>query len=175
MKVIKGLKKVLAISLGSVFFVFAIIMTILLLNINQYGVTQFDDTAFILIKEDILEGKYKKGDLVIVENKRIDKMLVGDEIFVYKVLAGGRVSIDVGIVGELYVKEEEFAFENGAGYSAKYIAGTAKKVYDGLGGYLSIIQSRWGFLFIVLIPSFMIFVHQLYALIIELKYGKYEN
>ena len=49
------------------------------------------------------------------------------------------------------------------------------KQYDKIGGYLSIIESKWGFLFIVLIPVFLIFIFEVYSLIIEIKYGAEED
>ena len=43
-------------------------------------------------------AKYKKGDLVIVKNKKISRINVGDEIFTYKLETGGEVSINVGVM-----------------------------------------------------------------------------
>ena len=53
----------------------------------------------------------------------------------------------------------------------EFVIGIANSKMDGIGTYLSIIESKWGFLFIVLVPSFLIFVYQIYALIIEIKFG----
>ena len=36
-------------------------------------------------------------------------------------------------------------------------------------------ESKWGFLFIVLVPCFLIFIYEVYALIIEIKYGAEEE
>jgi hypothetical protein len=61
-------------------------MTLLLLNYNEYGVTQFDNTSLILIKDEISSANYKKGDLVIVEGKKISNINIGDELFIYHVI-----------------------------------------------------------------------------------------
>ena len=61
--------------------------------------------------------------------------------------------------------------ENGSVYDIKFIAGTPTKVYSGIGNFLSVVESRMGFLFIILVPSFLIFVYEIYALVIEFKYG----
>ena len=58
----------------------------LLLNRNDYGITQFGTKALIIIDEKISNEKYKEGSLVIVEKKKISELNVGDEIFVYKSL-----------------------------------------------------------------------------------------
>ena len=41
--------------------------------------------------------------------------------------------------------------------------------------WFSLAVSIFGFLFIVLVPSFLIFVYEVYSLIIEIKYGKDEE
>ena len=174
MKALKLIKNIIVGILGVAFFVFALSMTILLLNFNKYGVTQFDDTSLIIIKNKISSEKYVKGDLVLVKQTDITDLKVSDEIFVYKVDKKGAISIDLGTIGEVYPNDDAISFENGATFSMDYVAGKATNVYNTVGGYLSVIESKWGFLFIVLLPSFLIFIYELYALIIEIKYGKDE-
>lgn len=173
MKLLKNIKKVFIGIVAIIFFSFAITMTILLLNYNKYGVTQFDSTSFILINDSITSNNFEKGDLALVESKSINEISVGDEIFVYVVDSeDGSVSIDLGIIGEVHVADSAITFENGSTYSTKFIIGQASKVYSDIGTYLSVVESKWGFLFIVLVPSFLIFVYEFYALVIEIKYGK---
>ena len=82
-EVFKIIKKIVVGLFVSVFFIFAIIMAILLINYNDYGVSQFGNTSLILVKDDT-SANYKKGDLVVVESKRIDKYNKGDELFFSK-------------------------------------------------------------------------------------------
>lgn len=53
-------KKVLLTIVGVLYFAFALCMTILLLNYNKYGITQFGETSLIIIKEDVSFDGYKK-------------------------------------------------------------------------------------------------------------------
>lgn len=172
MKILGFIKKVIIGVLGVAFFGFAIAMTVLLLNYNDYGITQFGNTSLILIKGDITSDNFKKGDLVLVESRKITEIAVDDEIFVYKVASDGSVSIDLGKVGEVHEADEAITYENGSTYSTKFVVGEASKVYNNIGTYLSVIESKWGFLFIVLVPSFLIFIYEFYALVVEIKYGK---
>lgn len=174
-KVLSVIKKIIIGILGVVFFTFVIAMTLLLLNYNKYGVTQFGDTSVILIKSDLSSKNFKKGDLVLVKTIKIDKVKVGDEVFAYKVDSSGSVSIDLGTIGEVHSADNALSFENGSTYSMDYVVGEASKTYNKIGTYLSIIESKWGFLFIILVPSFLIFIYEFYALIVELKYGKDEE
>ena len=174
MKVLKLIKKIIIGILAVIFFGFAIGMTVLLLNVNRYGVSEFGDTSLVIIKERISSENFKKGDLVLVEKQHISTISVGDEIFAYQVDPRGNVRIDLGIVGQVHSEEDAIVYENGATYSMEFVIGKSAKVYEKIGTYLAIILSRWGFLFMILVPSFLIFIYQIYALIVEIKYGEDE-
>lgn len=174
MKVLEAIKKVILTTIGVAYFIFALAMTILLLNFNEFGITQFGNTSLVIINDDIANEKYDRGDLVIVEKKKIEKIQVGDEQFAYRVDAKGIPSIQIGKVGTIYLEENAIAYENGETYSMEYVAGYGTDIHPGWGTFLSIVESQWGFLFIVLVPCFLIFIYELYSLIIEIKYGEDE-
>lgn len=171
-KLTEVIKKIIMGILGLAFYAFAVTMTILLLNFNKYGITEMDNTSLVIIKDEISSDNYKRGDLVFVEAKKVSKINVDEELFVYQIDKSGAVSIDVGIVGEVHVDDDAITFKNGSTYDMQFVIGKADKIYNGIGTFLSIVESTLGFLFIVLVPSFLIFIYQLYALIIEIKYGK---
>ena len=178
MKVVETIKKIILTILGVAFFAFALCMTILLLYFNKYGVTQFGNTSLIIINEEITSEKYVKGDLVTVDKPLFEKIEVGDEIFAYSVDKNHIPHVNVGIVGEKYDKEADnlaISFENGDTFSDEYIIGKATNVRHKIGTFLSIIESQWGFLFIILVPGFLIFIYEIYALIVEIKYGEEEE
>lgn len=174
MKVVEVIKKVFLTTLTVMFFAFAIIMTFLLLNFNDYGVTKVGSTSLVIINDDIASEKYKKGDLVIVEEKRLRNIKVGDELFVYRIDSRGKANIELGNVGQVHEDSEAISFENGDNYSYEFIIGIAQNKYSGIGTFLSIVESKWGFLFAILVPSFLFFIYQVYALIVEIKYGDQE-
>lgn len=175
MKVLKFIKDAILFVLLSVFFVFALTMTILLLNYNDFGLTQFGENTFILVSNEIANEEYQKGDLVIVERRGLDKYNVGDTLFAYRVDSKRMIHVDQGTVGKIYPSENALAFENGNTYGEEFIAGVPVKKYEDIGTFLSVVESKWGFLFIVLVPSFLIFLYEVYALIMEVKYGGLED
>lgn len=175
MKALKMIRKILIGIVVAIYFAFVIFMTVLLLNYNKYGVTQFENKSLIIIRDEISTNNYKKGDLVIVQSKKINNIKVGDEIFTYQIAANGEVNIDLGIVGEVHEEEQAITYENGSNYSMDFVIGSAEKTYEKVGNYLSVIESKWGFLFIVLVPSFLIFIYEVYNLIVEIKYGADEE
>lgn len=175
MKKLKIVKKVLFTIIAVVYFTFALCMTILLLNYNDYNVTQFGDTSLIILNRDVSMDGYQKGDLVLVESVELSDINVGDTIFAYKVDSNGYPQIQIGIAGQVYEEEEAISFENGDTYAMQFVAGRPTEVYNDIGSFLSVVESQWGFLFIVLVPCFLIFIYELYALIIEIKYGNEEE
>ena len=105
MKVLKKIKKFITILLVAIFFLLAFGVTVLLLNYNDYGVTELGDKTLVLIKEDITSENYKKGDLVIVKKVPYESLNNGDEIFTYSVNSKGQANVEVGIIGEIIPKE----------------------------------------------------------------------
>lgn len=167
----KVVKKVLLTIVGVLYFAFALCMTILLLNYNKYGITQFGETSLIIIKEDVSFDGYKKGDLVLVKDTKIKDLKENDVVFAYKLDENRSVHVQVGNVGKIYEEEQAITFKNGNTYSKEFLAGKPYEVHNNIGTVLSVIESQWGFLFIVLVPIFLIFIYQVYALIVEIKYG----
>lgn len=175
MSVLKTIKKVFIGIILVIFFAFTITMTVLLLNFNKFGVTQFDDTSLLIIRNGFSSETYKKGSLVVVESKQIKNYKIGDEAFVYHLDGKGGFNIELGVIGQLHEDDNAITFSNGETYSDEFIIGTGEKIYPKLGTYLGVIESKWGFLFIILVPNFFLFVYQLYSLIVEIKYGKEED
>lgn len=174
MKVLSILKKGFIGLVWVLFFSFAILMTILLLNRNDYGVTTFDDLSLIVIDSELSSDQYDKGELVVTRFKDTDEIMQGEYAFTYKLLENNAVEIQFGEIGKVYPEEDAITFVNGSTYSMELVAGVGIKSYDHLGTFLSIVLSRWGFLFLILVPSLFIFIYQVYALIVEIKYGNEE-
>ena len=174
MKVLKIIKNVVVAIVLVVFFAFTISMTLLLLNYNKYGVTQFDDISLVLVKKGFSSQTYQKDSLVLVESKPVKDYNVGEEAFVYHLDGQGGVNIELGVIGKVFEEDNSITFTNGGTYSKDFIIGVGTKVYPTIGKPLSIITSKWGFLFIILVPNFFIFVYQLYSLIIRIKYDTEE-
>ena len=174
-KVLHIIKSFILGVLGCIFFAFAISITVLLLNYNKYGLTQFGNTTLVMIRDDITSDSLKKGDLVFVKSEKIIDLEPGNEIFVYRIVGSNKVTVEVGKVGQIYPDEDAVAFENGDIFSKQFVIGTSDKVYNKIGTYLSIVESKWGFLFIILVPCLLIFIYEIYALIVEIKYGAEEN
>lgn len=170
-KVFEGIKNFIFFVIGVAYFAFALFMTVLLLNYNRFNVTQFGNYSWILVNENISNEEFARGDLVVVKKTKFEDMKEGEFIFTYRIDNRRMAHVQVGRIGTVYPEEQAITFENGETYSEEFIAGVPYEKHAKIGGILSIIESKWGFLFIVLAPCFLIFIYEVYSLIIEIKYG----
>ena len=170
------MKKVLKFLIGIViaaYIIVAIGLTVCLLNYNDYNLTVLGKNTFIIVKDDELKPDFKKGDLVIVKRNDDSEIEAGDKIFFYNGYEH-QVTVNLGdVVSNTAVTDTEstFVVEGNLKLSSKYIIGKAEtsKVYSGMGSVLSVLESRWGFLFIIILPVLLMFIYLIYAVVMEVK------
>lgn len=147
-----------------------VFVTVYLLNYNEYNVAQFGQYS-ILIMDDKLSD-FDKGDLLIVKKNKNEDIKVGDFIFFYDTKSEDNI-INYGKVNSTYKvndKETTFTMSDNYPLSSEYVIGKSEtsKVYSEIGLLLSVVASRWGFLFLIIFPIAVLFIIQIYLFIIEL-------
>ena len=152
-----------------------VFLTACLLNYNDYNVTVFGNKSLIIIGEYDIEG-YKSGDLVVVEKNKANEVKVGDYIFFYdtRTLENLISYAEVQEVEEIDKNEATYVLDGEYKISSEFLIGkdeTSKK-YENMGAILSALESRWGFLFFVIFPVLVLFIYEIYILIMELKSKK---
>ena len=162
-----------------VYFIFIIFVSTLLLNKNDYGVTQFGDKALILVDGKTSNSDYKEGSLVVVQETFMKDLKVGDEVFIYR-LDEKKKTVDIVIsdVAEIHldVSSPYITLANdGTAWGQDFIAGVAHKTYEDLGGFLNFMQSKWVFFALLIVPCFFILLYEIYMLIISIKYDDEEE
>lgn len=172
-KTLKIIGKTIGITVIGIYGIIAIILTVCLLKYNDYNITEFKDKSLIIVGDDELRPDFNNGDLVVVyKNKNVD-IQVGDKIFFYDTYQN-QVSVNLGSVidKEVITKDETtFIMDGEYALSSEYVIGAAKtsKVYPNMGKVLGILESRFGFLFIIIFPILILFIYEIYAVIKELK------
>ena len=156
------------------YLVIVITLTVFLLNYNDYNTTVLGNKTYIPITDENL-GEYKKGDLLVVEKKSNDEININDMVFFYETdTVNKTVNINLGrVINKRKITDTEttFTMEGNVDFSSEYVIGGTKdtKVYSGIGGVLSILESRWVFLLVVVLPILFIFLYEIYAIAIEVK------
>lgn len=169
----KKVVKFLGLIVIVVYMVVAVFLTVCLLNYNKYNITELGKNSLIIVKDDDLEPSYKKNDLVVVYKNNNEDIKVGDKIFFYNAYQN-QVSVNLGdVTGVRRVNEKEYTYtmEGNLQVSSEYVIGASKtsKTYNGYGKVLATLESKWGFLFIIILPILVLFIYQIYAVILEVK------
>ncbi len=150
----------------------AIFTTICLLTFNEYRVSEFGDKTLVIINKDEEGTIYKKGDLVIVGKQGYEKADKGDTIFFYDndgiKIAEVVQKNDYGDAGVTFTIEGNYQVVK----SDMIGASNNAKVISKVGGILSVLESKWGFLFLIVFPSLLAFLHEIYEFILELTNKK---
>lgn len=160
-----------------IYVIIAVFVTVCLLSYNQYKVTEFGKSSLIIIEDNNLEPEFNNGDLVIINQK--DRIKVGENAFFYNTYSK-EMEVTLGkIIAEEKISETEktYTLEGEMPISSEYIIGpasTASKI-PVVGGILGILESKWGFLFIIVFPSLLAFVYELGVVLSELVKSKKEN
>ncbi|MFR5683006.1 MAG: hypothetical protein ACLUD1_02845 [Clostridia bacterium] len=163
----KAIKNVLIV----LYAIIAVVVTICLLSYNEYKVTEFGDYSLVIVDNRELEPDYQKGDLVIVEKD--NKIEIGDKIFFYNTYEQ-KIGVSYATVtGKEIItsKETTYTLDGQRSLSSEYVIGsenTSTRIGT-LGTILGILESKWGFLFLIVFPSLLAFLYEIWEVVIELK------
>ena len=160
-----------------VIIIYVICITACLLSTNKFGFTQFGDTTLLTISSHMEQflPESKEHDLIIVKNKP-EEIAVGDKIYYYAT-ADNKYIVKTAYVKEIVSKDGLTALYKLDDKSSSTIAttrviGKYSTIYHDIGGVLDILESKLGFLLLVILPILLIFMYQIYALIIVIKYDE---
>ena len=158
--------------------VYVIFITTCILCRNKFGYTQFDNSTLISVTEDTLQylSNFKENDLLIVKSS--NSINVGDKIYYYATI-NDKYVIKTGIVTyktsgdtkSIYTLDDE----DKNSISSTRVIGRDVSVKKDLGGILDFLESRIGFLLCVLLPILLIFIYQIYELVVIAKYEMVED
>lgn len=162
-----------------IIIVYVICITACLLCTNKYGFTEFGNVTLITVNDHIEEflPEVKDNDLLIVKGKNED-INVGDKIYYYAT-ADNKYIVEAAFVKEIVSKDGNLALyklddEVGTTVATTRVIGKYSAIYHNIGGILDVLESKIGFLLLVILPILIIFMYQIYALIIVVKYGDEE-
>ena len=168
------MKKVLGTILFVVYAIIAISVTVLLLTYNDYNNSVIGDYTVYIVTDDSLEPEYKQGSILLIKETNDRNVQVGDEIFMYKVLNSSEYEV---ISTTLQAKVQQgthtvYVVDDEERYSNDYFIGKVDDtiVIEGWGYILSLLESRWGYLFCIVVVSLLLFLQEVFELVMEIKY-----
>jgi hypothetical protein len=170
------MKKILTTIIIVVYAICAIAVTILLFGYNNYNCSVLGDYTFLIVKANSsLASYYDKGSLLIVKATTANNVNINDDIIMYQIQSKEQYEI---IQGKVSIKTEQgskifFTLENGTTNNSEYLIGKASETISisHLGTILSVVESKWGYLFSVVIVTLLLFLQELFELVLEIRYG----
>ncbi|MBQ6497181.1 MAG: hypothetical protein IJI58_00500 [Bacilli bacterium] len=175
------MKKVISWVLGiveAIIIVYVIFLTSCLLFVNDFGNTQFGKYTLIEVNKgqaSLLEG-VEEGDLLVIKDG--NDIVKGNVIYYYSVI-NEQYFVKKAMVTD--IKEDNFDSiytvdvankgETNA-IQGKKVIGNYISIHRKLGKVLTALESKVGFLFLVLLPMLCIFIYHVYSFIIILKFEK---
>jgi len=169
--------------LGTIFFILysimAVFVTVLLLSYNNYNCSQLGAFTFYIVRDDTMEPNYHLGDLLIIKSASDKNISEGDMLYFYDVINKEDYIINYQ---KLMLKTKSsrhitYTLEDGSSYDSSYLIGKEEgsMTIHGLGAVLAVLESRWGYLFFVVIVSLLLFLQELFELIMEIRHGAPED
>lgn len=157
----------------AIWIVVAIFTTICLLSFNKYRVSEFGKYSLFSVDSDILEPEFSEGSLLITKKTNHKHINPGDNIFYYDSESSEAV-VNVGTVvhkEEVTSTEATLTMQNDNKISMSYVLGKEDTVTSipVLGTILSILESKWGYMFFIIFPTILIVVYEIYAIVVEVK------
>lgn len=169
--------------LGTIFFVIyaviAITVTVLLLSFNDYLCSEIGGYTVYIANDDTLSPDYPKGNLLLIKQTKDNNVNIGDELLLYQNISRTEYQVEKSVLEEksLDGRHTIYRLEDGSQFDSSYLIGKTSETISipYLGTVLSILESRWGYLFCVVIVTLFLFLQELYDLFIEIKYGNEQD
>jgi hypothetical protein len=169
----KKLLKFLGGIIVTIYILIAIFLTACLITYNDYKISVFGDRTLIIMEDDELSSKYDKGSLLIIKKNANDDINVGDEIFFYNTYKNEVVVNLSKVEKREKITDDETTYTVNGKYeiSSQYVIGKADTavVINNIGSILSVMESKWGFLLIIIFPISLLFIYEIYVIIMEIK------
>ena len=173
------MKKALSSILFVLYAIIAITVTVLLLSYNEYNNSQLGGYTVYIVKDDSLEPKYKQGSILLIKSTTDKNVQIGDELFLYRVMNSQEYDVVNRNVTEKLQQGRHIVYKTGEdeSYANDYLIGRADDtiVIESWGYILSLLESRWGYLFCVVIVSLLLFLQEVFELVMEIRYGGGKN
>lgn len=163
--------------LECVIIVFAVCMVSILFFKNKFGYTEIaGNTLIIMTDENTSElTHFKSGDLVIIKDTLYNDIKEGDEVYYYDALNDIYV-VRVGVVktksGDNRTALYTFEGNDKVSIPSDRVLGLHSKTISKMGKVVGFLTSTVGFLIFVILPILVLFIYQVYHLVMVLKYDK---
>lgn len=149
-----------------IYVIVAIFVTTCLLFYNDYDTTAFGDKTLVIVKDNI--GNFKKGSLLIVsddntykENSQVFYYLAKSKKYYIKLGTVKEITTDTVTIDKNIINKNDII-----GVNNNVI------VLPLMGSILTLLESKWGYLIVIILPVLVAFIYEIYSILKEFKKSK---
>ncbi len=163
---LKSILKVFLIVFLILYLGIEVLVTICLLNFNENGITEIGNTSWVIPDKDFSD-KYEKGDLLIVSKGALEEVGIGDYIFFYN--PSENDIINYAEVNNIIDTNGYYSYSVGNNYTvySDYYIGKDVTLLKNVGSVLKVLESQFGFLLLIILPTMVAIIFEIYAIIME--------
>lgn len=169
----KGILNFIKWFLVGVWFIVAVFTTVCLISYNDYKVSVIGKNSFVIMDNNDLQPTFKENDLVIVKKDSQKEYQVGDYIFFYNGIKSNNNAVNYGAITDIQAEDNaEYGYYIGTtkiNYSDVIGKANGAMIYHHMGLILSIFESQWGFMFLVILPTLFALVYEIYSIAVEVR------
>lgn len=157
----------------SCWILIAIITTVYLISLNDKGVSELGGYSLFTINKENLKPNFNKGDLVAVKKEDEEKYNQGDMVFFYLGNTETQSYINLAPISSIdrhNGMDDVFHFNETKVNFGNIIGSATIAVKWPKAGYvLDVFSSRWGFMFLIILPTLFAIVYEIYYIAIEVR------
>ena len=161
------MKRIISTTLFSIYLLIVITMTIYVLNINKYNISQIGSYSFLI----------NDNNSLLILNKK-QNININDEVYYYDTY-GKYIDIRKSkIIKKEIINEKEtlYTLENNNLLSNKYLIGNINGInIPILGKVIDVLSSTLGYLVFIVLPILFILIYFTYNLKMEIKNSKWKK
>ena len=160
------MKKVLMKIIICLYIIVTVLTTASLLTYNKQNISEFGGKIFLKLKEDM--GEHQKGSLLIANKTEI--YMANDQVF-YCQLKKDKCIVSYGNIDTMMGTDPMISNQT---ISKKLIIAKDENIKEIplLGSIMLMLESRIGYLCVVVLPILIVFLYELFTLIKETKKKK---
>lgn len=151
-----------------IYLFISVVVTVFLVNLDDNKVSVLDNKYFINVNQNV--GSYDKGDLLVIPQKSKNNLMVNDEIIYFN--SDNDLSTDkITEIKSLINKQNYIHLSSGDDVKSLNVVGKTSDVkkISVVGGILNVLESKWGYLCIIILPIFLVFAFEIYSISKEFK------
>lgn len=145
--------------------VYVFLVTFLVININEYGYSEVGKSTFVPVTKNIKKylGDYKKSDLLIIKNNKINK---DDEIYYYTV---DETNYYISKAKVIEVNNGVYVTDNNFNIDQDRIIGNEIIRIKYIGLFINFLLKEIGYFCFIILPMLILLIYNIYDFSVSMR------